>query len=239
MGRHEAAAEHFRRAVAINNQHVETYVGLAMAMRRLPQRAAHAAEVIASAARISKNSAVLVAQIGGLALARQDKTAEAPTTSEIRREWIEDQLDRDGIILAQHPGWNDVRVRSALLQRLAGESAAAMELLRAALLQDPSCNSAWMQLGLLFADGGETDKAISAFESALALDARMNELEYRVGLVYCNRMEFDLAMERIETWGVEGSDIQRRVWVAIDGMRMEPPKPSIRRQPRSVSVGQE
>src|SRR5262249_23682222 len=108
MGRHEVAAEHFRRAVGINDQHVETYVGLAMAMRRMSDRATAAAEVLGSAARISKNSAVLVAQIGALALARGDETCVVPTSSEIRQEWIEDQLDRDGIILAQHPGWNDV-----------------------------------------------------------------------------------------------------------------------------------
>jgi len=142
----------------------------------------------------------------------------------VTKDRVEEQIDEDRHILAQHPQWNDVRVRLAGMLRLLDQMDESVELLRRAILSDTAGGDAWFALGLTFVDSDSLDRAILAFQSGLVLDGKRTEAEYRIGLMYCGELEFDLAMEAA---GELDEDMQRQVWVVLDAMGLCDPSESL------------
>lgn len=217
-GRTGEAMEHFRLAIAINDQHVEACVGLALALRH-EGRLDRSAEMVDSAGRIANNSAVLMAQLA--LLESEEPLAEGIACgSELRPDWVADQVQRDEVLLARHPGWADLRLRQAMLMRLVAWEDQAKAHLRRLVKEDPYCSGAWLQLGLLLAGRGRTRKAVQMLGYALRVDGRGSELGYRLGLISCGALEFDLAMERAEASAATPVDVQRQVWGVIEAMHL-------------------
>lgn len=234
MGRTEQALEHFQKAIAINNQNVEAYAGLAVALHRLG-KLEQSAEMLAAAWKIGHNSDLLVAQLGQLELqaeaaasvdsAFDPEQQQSPATEdrEEQRQWIETQVDRYELVLADHPTWTDVRVRYGMLLKLVGrwkEAAAAFEQ---ATRQNPSYVEAWVQLALAKRETGDTAGAMRALETAIQIKPEYADLHYRLGLIYCSEMEFDLAMERMEeavALNQKNPDFQRHLWLVLEGLQM-------------------
>ncbi|MGE5609373.1 MAG: tetratricopeptide repeat protein [Bacillota bacterium] len=235
MGRTEEGMDHFRQAIAINDQSVEAYVGLAVALDRagLTQRSQ---ETLASAARICSNSAVLMVQLA--TIEADDPTAEGAMAagSELRMQWILDQIARDEMTIAMHPSWTDVRVRQAMLMRLAGRYEKAKRHLRRLVRDEPGCAEAWLQLGLVYVDQSEPQKAIQALKKALRLNQERAELNYRIALIYCGELEFDLAMENIEECDPASVEVQRHVWTVLEAMQLIGPQRVID-NPRRADIG--
>ncbi|HEX2971175.1 MAG TPA: tetratricopeptide repeat protein, partial [Tepidisphaeraceae bacterium] len=169
MGRSDEALAHYRQAIAINSQNVEAYVGLAVALHRsgLDKRSA---EILASAGRICNNSAVLMVQMA--TIEAEDPNAETALAagSELRMQWVIDQIARDETTAALHPSWTDVRVRQAMLLRLAGRYEEACRHLRHLVREEPGCTEAWLQLGLALADHSQPEKAMRSLKKALRLN---------------------------------------------------------------------
>ena len=178
------------------------------------QRLGHepqAAEVLRSAARLSRNAGLLICQLRKLHIWQQ----QDENILQVPASWVAEQIEEDRNILERHPRWNDVRIRLAGMLRLLDQMDEALELLRRAILADTSSADAWFAMGLSFVDSGNLDRAILAFESGLVLDSRRSEAEYRLGLLYCGEVEFDLAMEAA---GALDEDMQRQAWVVLDSM---------------------
>jgi tetratricopeptide (TPR) repeat protein len=216
MGRRLESARQFRRALMIHEQHIELYVGLALTMHRLGH-SPQATEILRSAARLSRNAGLLVCQLRKMRVWHQ----AGPNLLQVPASWVEEQIEEDRQILAQHPQWNDVRVRLAGMLRLLDQMDESVELLRRAILSDTAGGDAWFALGLTFVDADSLDRAILAFQSGLVLDGKRTEAEYRIGLMYCGELEFDLAMEAA---GELDADMQRQVWVVLDALGLcDPP----------------
>lgn len=235
MGRPELAIEHLQRALAINDQHVEVYAGLAMAQRRAGNVQA-ANDTLASAGRIAGNSAVILVQLGMLELEQDDLVQSG---SELSNEWVEQVVAHNEIVLHMHPSWTDVRLQQARLQRLLGQNEEAYETLRTLVLEDPSLADAWLHLGLILHEMNRPDDAASALANAMDLDANMATLQYQLGLAYCGELEFDLTMERIEETCPRPRDIQRRIWTEIETMQLSSGPKSSFRDVRALPVGKE
>ena len=219
MGRLDAAAEHFRRAIDINELNVETYVGLAMALAD-SGRAHQGDEIVASAGRIGRNSAVLVAQLAFLEQAAVREQDDSHECGDLHDERIEDLLDRGLQTLARHPVWNDVRLHCGMLQLMLGRREQARAAFQQAVRIDGNSTEAWLQLGLSLADAGQNDAARVAFGRALFFDGRRGRLDYQLGLIRCGRLEFELALEKLEESGPDAVDVNRRIWVAVDGLHL-------------------
>jgi tetratricopeptide (TPR) repeat protein len=229
MCRADVAAQHFRSAIAINEQNVEIYVGLALAMRH-SERAAQAVDIVASAGRIARNSAVLMAQ---LALIERNVGEEEATicsmASELRVEWLEDLVETDRQVLNRHGLWNDVRLRLGMVLRMAGRPEQAWACFRDALEADPKCPAAWVQLGMCLSDCNKVEQALDAFGAALRLDRGQMETYYHLALAYSGDMEFELALEKVEESAEEPADVNRRIWTAIDSLQMTGHRPPVGR----------
>ncbi len=221
LGRHELrmhrlddATSHFRLAIGINNQNVEACAGLGLALRRSGFHK-RGAEMLASAARIANNSAVLMAQ---LAMIESNETAAAAADADLHLNWVEELIERDRMALLAHPTWTDLRVRRAMLLRLVGRSDHARTLLQQVVNQEPACSQAWLQLAFLLAERGHQKKAAHALASAFNVDDV--KLDYRIALICCGDLEFDLAMEALEQTDSDPAEVQRRIWTLINEMQM-------------------
>jgi tetratricopeptide (TPR) repeat protein len=214
----DQAVDHFQLAIAINNQHVEACVGLALALRPAGRRG-RVAEMLDSAGRIANNSAVLMAQ---LAILQSDQlpAGDIAAGNELQPDWIVEQVQRDEVLLARHPHWADLRLRQAMLMRLVAWDDQAKTHLRRLVQEDPHCSPAWLQLGLLLAHRGRTRKAVQMLENFLHLDADSGPLSYQLALICCAPTEFDLAMECLELSAPIPADVQRRIWAAIEPMHL-------------------
>jgi tetratricopeptide (TPR) repeat protein len=142
-------------------------------------------------------------------------------------QWVIDQIARDEMTIAMHPSWTDVRVRQAMLMRLAGRYDEAKRHLKRLVRDEPGCAEAWLQLGLVHADQSEPQKAIRALKKSLRLNCERAELNYRIGLIYCGELEFDLAMESIEESDPASVEVQRHVWTTLEAMQLIGPQPVI------------
>ena len=214
MGRVDEAMGHFRRAIGINDQNVEAYAGLGLALRRSGFKK-RGAEILGSAGRIANNSAVLMAQ---LAMIEGEEDGAAGGGAELHLQCVSEQIDRDASALAAYPSWTDVRVRRAMLLRLVGRSGEARGLLRQVLAEESGCGQGWLQLGLLLAERGQGKKAAESLGRAIGVAGV--ELDYRIGLICCGDLEFDLAMEAVEASDAEPGEVQRRIWGVSEEMRL-------------------
>ena len=239
MGRSEPAVENFQRALSINDQHAEACAGLSVALHRLG-RIDEAKSMLSTAWKTASDSDQLLNRLGLLELEAEaagsveaafDPDQQAPATSsrESQRQWIEAQLGHYESILDEHPSWNDVRLRYAMLLKLLGRLSEAETHLKQVTCENPSFASAWVQLAVVRQQLGKGNGVIDALQSAVAIQPEYADLHYRLGLAYCNLAEFDLAMERFEQAAAlnhTNPDFQRHLWVALQYLELSGPRGS-------------
>jgi len=234
MGRTDKSLTHFQRATVINDQNVEAYAGMAVALQRLG-RSEEAAEMLKAAQSVGRNSDVLVAQMGQLELQAQaaegvakafDPLEQSATTTgerENQRVWIERQITRYEELLEAHPTWTDLRVRYGMLHKLIGQWEQAAEAFQAAADQNPGYVEARIQLALARQQLGDNAGAMEALQTAIKIQPLYADLHYRLGLIYCSEMEFGMAMERMEeavALNSKNPDFRRHLWVVLQGLQM-------------------
>jgi tetratricopeptide (TPR) repeat protein len=222
--------------MSVNDQNVEAYAGLAVALHRAGKIDA-AEEMLASARRISGNSDVLLGQLGQLELEAEaaadvdaafdpanQSAGDGDEAKAAQRQWLESQVERYHGILDQHPTWTDIRLRCGMLLKLLGRCEEAVECFEQATRENPALTEGWVQAGLTRHQLGDTAGALAALETAIQVKPEYADLHYRLGLIYCGEMEFDLAMERLEEAALlnkQNPDFQRQLWVALEGMQMK------------------
>lgn len=192
------AARQFNRAVEINDQIVDSYIGLATA-QQLAGDVSGALVTLSLAAAIDANSSLLLAETATL----QFKAGSAETMA--FNDEDEDSLsliDNDSINLiedvirahkqqiAHRPQNPDLHYRLAVLMMSIGSREEAVKLLRRALEVNPTYARARSKLAVcLF----EANKKLAALEQLIGSD-HLNkdtiELHYKVALLYCDRVKF-------------------------------------------------
>jgi tetratricopeptide (TPR) repeat protein len=234
MGRTEKSVVHFQTAMSVNDQNVEAYAGLAVALHRIGKVEA-AEEMLTSAKRIAGNSDILLGQLGQLELEAEaaadvdaafdpaQQSIKIDAAHEAQREWLEAQVGRYQAILEQHPTWTDIRLRCGMLLKLIGRCDEAIRCFEQATRENPGYAEAWVQMGLTRYQIGDTTGGLRALETAIQIRPDYADLRYRLGLIYCGEMEFDLAMERLENAGAlnkQNPEFHRQLWVALESMQM-------------------
>jgi tetratricopeptide (TPR) repeat protein len=213
-GRYDVAAEHLRQAIAINDQNVEAYAGLALALNAL-NHTTRANEMLASAGRIANNSALFTAQLAAI------DAGEFAHAAALTRGAVELQIEHDRAVLMERADLTPVRLRQAMLLRLLNRGEEAEQSLRGAIEQDPSCERTWIQLALSRADQWDAREAMGAIARSLAFDCDRARGLYELGLLYCGQLEFDLVME---SWTERnGSDGDFLIWSLIDDLHLTGP----------------
>jgi len=192
----QLAAQQFNRAIEINDEIVEAYVGLAAA-QRLAGHDAEALNTLSLATAIQPNSAFLFAETAKLilkaafeanllAIPQEGRTLEQSVLAAHQRH------------LARFPHNPDLHYRLGILHMNAGRIAEALECFKAALEINPTFARATTKLAVCLFDTGRRNEAMDLIMPPLQYDPKTLDLYYQTALLYCNRIKFASSMINLQ-----------------------------------------
>lgn len=184
----QLAAQQFNKAIEINDEIVEAYMGLAAA-QKLAGQPAEALNTLSLAAAIQPNSAFLFAETAKLILKAALEANLLPSTTDGRT------LEQSVIAaherqLARFPANPDLHYRLGILHMNASRMQEAAECFRAALQINPTFSRAATKLAVALFEIGRQEEAIDLIVPPRQYDPNTLDLYYKTALLYCNRLKF-------------------------------------------------
>jgi tetratricopeptide (TPR) repeat protein len=192
------AAQQFNRAVEINDQIVDAYIGLAIA-QKLAGDVSGALTTLSLAAAIDANSSLLLAETATLQFktdfvinpASHDEDDSINLIENDSINLIEDVIGIHQQQIAHRLQNPDLHYRLGVLMMSVGRTDEAVKLLLTALELNPTYARARSKLAVcLF----ETNQKQAALDQLIGPECRLNkdtlELHYKVALLYCDRLKF-------------------------------------------------
>lgn len=184
----QLAAQQFNKAIEINDEIVEAYMGLAVA-QKLAGQAAEALNTLSLAAAIQPNSSFLFAETAKLILkaALEANLLPALTDGRTLEQSVLAAHERQ---LAKFPNNPDLHYRLGILHMNAAKFMEASECFRAALRINPTFSRATTKLAVSLFEIGGAEEAMNLVMPPKQHDPTTLDLYYRTALLYCDRMKF-------------------------------------------------
>jgi tetratricopeptide (TPR) repeat protein len=191
------AAQQFNRAVEINDQIVDAYIGLAIA-QKLAGNVSGALVTLSLAAAIDANSSLLLAETATL----QFKTDSVVNPASHNEDDSINLIENDSINLiedvisihqrqiAHRPQNPDLHYRLGVLMMSVGKLNEAVKLLQTALELNPTYARARSKLAVCLFETGQKQAALEQLIGPDCLDKDTLELHYKAALLYCDRLKF-------------------------------------------------
>ena len=184
----QLAAQQFNKAIEINDEIVEAYIGLAAA-QKLAGQSAEALNTLSLASAIQPNSTFLFAETAKLILKAALETNLLPA--------LTDGRTLEQAVLAAHerqsarfPNNPDLHYRLGILHMNASQYPEAAECFRAALQINPTFSRAATKLAVSLFETGSTQKAIDLIMPPRQYEPTTLDLYYKTAMLYCNRFKF-------------------------------------------------
>jgi len=194
---HQLAAQQFNRAVEINDQIVDAYIGLATA-QKLASKVWDALGTLSLAAAIQPNSSFLFAETATLQFKAGLSGNPLSHGEDDTANVIEAVISAHQQQLAHRPQNPDLYYRLGVLMMSVGRVPDAIKLFKTALQINPTYGRARSKLAVcLF----ETEQQQAAMDQLLApdcLDKDTLELHYRTALLYCDKIRFASSLINLE-----------------------------------------
>ena len=185
----QLAARQFNRAVEINDQIVDAYIGLAIA-QKLAGNAPDALAILSLAAAIDANSALLFAETATL----QFKTGRG------KNFFLSDMDDSTNLIeavigahrqqIALRPQNPDLHYRLGVLMMSVGRMTDAIRSFQTALEINPTYYRAGSKLAICLFETGQEEPALEKLIAPQSLDKDTLQLHYKTALLYCDKIKF-------------------------------------------------
>ena len=191
------AAQQFNRAVEINDQIVDAYIGLAIA-QKLAGNVSGALLTLSLAAAIDANSSLLLAETATL----QFKTDSVVNPASHNEDDSINLIENDSINLiedvigihqrqiAHRPQNPDLHYRLGVLMMSVGKLTEAVKLLQTALELNPTYARARSKLAVCLFETGQRQNALEQLIGPDCLNKDTLELHYKAALLYCDRLKF-------------------------------------------------
>ncbi len=191
------AAQQFNRAVEINDQIVDSYIGLAIG-QKLAGNASNALLTLSLAAAIDANSSLLLAETATLKLKTDfvinpESHSEASSINLIENDsinLIDDVISIHQQQIAHWPQNPDLHYRLGVLMMSVGKLKEAAKLLQAALEINPTYARARSKLAVCLFETGQRQNALELLTGLDCLDKDTLELHYKMALLYCDSLKF-------------------------------------------------
>ncbi|MDD5327402.1 MAG: tetratricopeptide repeat protein [Phycisphaerae bacterium] len=191
------AARQFNRAVEINDQIVDSYIGLAIS-QQLAGNVSAALVTLSLAAAIDANSSLLLAETATLQFKAdfivnseshdEDKSINLIENDSINL--IEDVIGIHQQQIARRPQNPELNYRLAVLLMSVGRLNEAVKLLQIALEINPTYARARSKLAVCLFETGQKQAALEQMIGPDCLDKDALELHYKVALLYCDKVKF-------------------------------------------------
>ncbi|MFA5251145.1 MAG: tetratricopeptide repeat protein [Phycisphaerae bacterium] len=191
------AAQQFNRAVEINDQIVDSYIGLAIA-QKLAGNVSGALLTLSLAAAIDANSSLLLAETATLQfktdfVINPESHEEDNSISLIENDsisLIEDVIGIHQQQIANRPQNPDLHYRLGVLMMSVGKLNEAVKLLQTALEINPTYARARNKLAACLFETGQRQSALECLTGPDCLDKDTLELHYKAALLYCDSLKF-------------------------------------------------
>ncbi|MGA1979446.1 MAG: tetratricopeptide repeat protein [Sedimentisphaerales bacterium] len=197
IGDERLAAQQFNRAVEINDQIVDVYIGLAIA-QKLAGNVSGALVTLSLAAAIDANSSLLLAETATLqfktdfvinpASHNEDDSISLIENDSINL--IEDVIGIHQRQIANRPQNPDLHYRLGVLMMSVGRIDEAVKLLLTALEINPTYARARSKLAVCLFETNQKQAALEQLIGPDCLNKDTLELHYKVALLYCDRLKF-------------------------------------------------
>jgi len=184
----QLAAQQFNKAIEINDEIVEAYMGLAAA-QKLAGHPAEALNTLSLASAIQPNSSFLFAETAKLILKAALEAHLLPA--------LTDGRTLEQAVIAAHerqserfPNNPDLHYRLGILHMNASKFAEAADCLRTALQINPTFSRATTKLAVSLFESGAAQDAMDLIMPPGQYDPNTLDLYYKTALLYCNRVKF-------------------------------------------------
>jgi len=191
----QLAAEQFNRAVEINDQVVDAYIGLSIALES-DGNTHDALATLSLAAAIQPNSSVLFTQAATLQF-----------EANLAESWQSPPANLTEVIINAHqqqlinqPRNPDLLYRTGILLTSAGKVDEATGLFKAALDINPTFSRAASKLAVCLFQEGQKKQALKLLCKTQRLDKNMLQLHYKTALLYCNKVKFASSLINLERY---------------------------------------
>lgn len=198
FGRVSLAAEQFNRAVEINDEIVDAYIGLALAQHLAGQKD-ESYRTLSLTAAIQQNSTLLFSETATLNLQVTLNQKPNPEYSqEISKALIVQVIKAHEAQMGTTPASADIHYKYGILMMVAGDSNAAIKSFETALEINPTHHRSRSKLALCLYESGNNDLAISRLTAPDPIEPSTLELHYRTAIFYCDSCRFARALCKLE-----------------------------------------
>jgi tetratricopeptide (TPR) repeat protein len=193
----QLAAQQFNKAVEINDNIVDAYIGLAIS-QKLAGKDADAVDTLSLAGANQPNSSLLFTETAILQF--KARIGKNPLDEE-----TEDSKNMADTVIAAHcqqiqsrPHNPDLHYRLGVLLMNSGRITHAISSFRMALQINPVFTRARSKLAICLYEVDQQAEAIELLTSGESLDDETLELHYRTALLYCNKVKFASSLMNLE-----------------------------------------
>lgn len=188
MNEIKPAAQQFNRAVEINDQIVEAYIGLAMA-QKAAGRESEALSTLGLAAAIQPNSSLLFAQTAVLKF-EDEFGIDSRYGDEDNANLLYRVIEAHRGQISVRPQNPDLYYRLGVLMMGIEKMEEASEAFQAALELNPAYNRAESKLAVCLFMTGKREAALRRINQTRCPDKEILELHYQTALLYCDKIKF-------------------------------------------------
>ena len=193
------AAEQFNRAIEINDEIVDSYIGLATA-DLLRGKTEDAYRTLSLAAAIQQNSTMLFSETATLHLQVALNTQfDGPDTLEPLGVDIRDVIEAHAKEIEKRPRNADIHYKYGILMMVANNIEQAIKAFKAALEINPTHYRAQSKLAICMYEIGQNDDAAKIITSTKKLDLPTLNLHYKTAILFCDKNRFASALSAMDT----------------------------------------
>jgi tetratricopeptide (TPR) repeat protein len=192
-----SAAKQFNRAVEINDQIVDAYIGLSTAYK-LANFISEAVSTLSLAAAIQPNSSFLFAETATLQfMERFGQTFPSPDGHD-SANLIEAVICAHNKEIASRPQNPDLYYRLGILLMSVARLAEAIQAFHMALEINPTYHRARSKIAVCFFETHQRESALTQLMASDYLDKDSLKLHYKVAMLYCDRLKFASSLMNLD-----------------------------------------
>lgn len=192
------AAEQFNRAIEINDDIVDAYVGLAVS-QELSSATKEAIKTLSLASAIQQNSSLLFSETAILHL----QAAVNAEHTDLPKECLppigmQDVIAAHREQLENMPKSADVHYKFGILMMGSANLKGAVEAFQDAIEINPTHSRARSKLAICLHEANQSDDALGVLVAQNSLDHDTAALHYQTAMLYADRTKFAAAMQELE-----------------------------------------
>ena len=193
----QLAARQFNRAVEINDQIVDAYIGLTIA-QKLAGKVSNALVTLSLAAAIQPNSSLLLAETATLQFMVSFGGNLPFHNTENSPKLIEAVIGAHRSQITRRPQNPDLHYRLGVLMMSVGRMSEAIKAFENTLEINPTYNRAKSKLVVCLFETGQKEPALERMIGPECLDKGTLELHYKIALLYCDRVKFASSLMNLD-----------------------------------------